>query len=168
MSEATVKRVSYSLLKALISALCICGILVGAAPTRAPAPASPGTFTASASTGSTTVEYRGAGSVEAMQRITPSSPFAAVSCPSEWFCFYDETYFIEPRGKLSDCGWQYLSEYRWAYRIESAYYNLPKGSAKFYDSNGNYLFQVSAANRSLSNVGAHQNKATKVYRSCPR
>lgn len=102
-----------------------------------------------------------------MQHFAPPSPLAAVSCPRDWFCFYDKTYFIEPRGKLSDCGWQSLSEYRWANRIESAYYNLSSGSAKFYDNNGTYLFQVSAANRSLSNVGADQNKADKVYRSCP-
>jgi hypothetical protein len=99
---------------------------------------------------------------------TPASTpvVLALNCPSGWFCFYDETGFLGDRGKLSSCGWQNLRDFQWANRIEAAYYNLSSGSASFYESNGTYLFQVTAANRSLSDVGSKQNKADKVYRAC--
>lgn len=150
-------------LTTLISAMCIAGMLGATTPT-AYTPATSTTTTHQWSIPAA-VEHRDVIRAE----ITPTrdSPTAkAVSCPSGWFCFYDETDFVAPRGKLSDCGWQYLSDFDWQNRIEAAYYNLSSGSAKFYESNGTYLFQVSAANRSLSNVGTKQNKADKVYRTC--
>ncbi|WP_433230251.1 peptidase inhibitor family I36 protein [Micromonospora sp. CA-248260] len=92
--------------------------------------------------------------------------FATPTCPSGWFCFYDDTRFGDPYGKLSDCGWQNLATWGWQNRTEAVYYNLPSGSASFYESNGTFLFKVSAASRSISDVYPKQNKADKVYRSC--
>lgn len=96
----------------------------------------------------------------------PSAALALATCPSGWFCFYDEAGFGQPYGKLSSCGWQNLATWGWQNRIDAAYYNLPKGSAAFYESSGTFLFQVSATNRSLSDVYPLQNRADKVYRSC--
>jgi hypothetical protein len=92
---------------------------------------------------------------------------ALATCPSGWYCFYDETGFGQPVGKLSSCGWQSLATWGWQNRINAAYYNLASGSASFYEGNGTYLFQVSATSRSLSDVYPLQNRADKVYRYCP-
>jgi len=92
---------------------------------------------------------------------------ALATCPSGWFCFYDEAGFGQPFGKLSSCGWQNLSTWGWQNRINAAYYNLASGSASFYENTGTYLFQVSATSRSLSDVSPLQNRADKVYRYCP-
>jgi hypothetical protein len=156
-------RVARHRLTTLISAMCIPALLVVTTPT--PASASATTSTNDARSAATSVEHRF--TVEAEDSQSPVTPtLAALSCPSGWFCFYEETDFGNPYGKLSSCGWQSLADFNWSNRVEAAYYNLSTGSASFYESNGTYLFQVSAANRSLSDVGSKQNKADKVYRAC--
>lgn len=153
-------------LTTLVSATCIPGLLAAALPV-VPASASAATPTNQGRLVPTTaVESR---NVLGATRTPPAdtTTLAAVTCPSGWFCFHEEADFGNPRGKLSSCGWQNLATYDWTNRIDAAYYNLSAGSASFYESNGTYLFQVSAGNRSLSDVGSKKDKADKVYRACP-
>jgi hypothetical protein len=49
----------------------------------------------------------------------PGATLAAADCPSGWYCFYDNTNWGYPRGRLSDCGWQDLGAYGWNDRTES-------------------------------------------------
>jgi hypothetical protein len=52
-------------------------------------------------------------------------------CPSGWFCFYDYANYGYPRGKLSDCGAQDLSQYGWNDRAESQHNNTSTGVSYF-------------------------------------
>ena len=52
-----------------------------------------------------------------------NQPQATADCPSGWFCFYDHASFGYPRGKLSDRGWQDLSQFGWSDRTESVHNN---------------------------------------------
>lgn len=52
-----------------------------------------------------------------------SAESTAASCPEGWFCFWDGPNFQGSRGRLSDCGVQYLSTWGWGNRIESSYNN---------------------------------------------
>lgn len=98
--------------------------------------------------------------------ITPPEHTTAwVDCPSGWFCFYDRPDYGYPRGKLSSCGWQSLATYGWQDRVESAYYNLTRGSVQFFDY-GAPLFSVGVGYRSIAYVGSSMNRATDVYRYC--
>ena len=49
----------------------------------------------------------------------PNTIDGTPDCESGWFCFYDNTYWGYPRGKLSDCGWQDLARWGWHDRTES-------------------------------------------------
>ncbi|QDY11330.1 hypothetical protein FJK98_32865 [Micromonospora sp. HM134] len=109
--------------------------------------------------------FSAAAPAAAASRTSPGV-LAAPSCPSGWFCFYDDVRFGTPYGKLSDCGWQNLATWGWQNRTEAVFYNLPSGSAAFYESNGTWLFTVSSAARSISDVYPKQNRADKVYRAC--
>ncbi|QNP74641.1 peptidase inhibitor family I36 protein [Streptomyces roseirectus] len=60
-----------------------------------------------------------AGSTVASASAAPPAP----SCPEGWFCFWDGPNFQGSRGRLSDCGVQYLSTWGWGNRIESSYNN---------------------------------------------
>ncbi|MFB9446443.1 hypothetical protein Dvina_27215 [Dactylosporangium vinaceum] len=95
----------------------------------------------------------------------PPRADALVDCPSGWYCFYDRPDYGYPRGKLSDCGWQSLAWWGWQDRVESAFYNLSRGSVQFLDT-GAGLFQISAGARALGDAGAGRNRATEVYRYC--
>ena len=61
--------------------------------------------------------------------VTVVQPAAANAphCPGGWFCFYEGPNFTFPQGRLSECGWQDLTIYRWGNRVASAYYNLGNG-----------------------------------------
>lgn len=52
-------------------------------------------------------------------------------CPSDSFCFYDYTDFGYPRGRLSSCGPQDLSQYGWNDRAESQHNNSWDGVSFF-------------------------------------
>jgi len=95
----------------------------------------------------------------------PATAAAVVDCPAGWFCFYDRPAFGYPRGRLSDCGWQSLIPYGWQDRVESAYYNLSRGSVEFRDY-GWPIFTISAAARADTDVSPYRNRATEVYRRC--
>jgi hypothetical protein len=53
-------------------------------------------------------------------------------CPFDWFCFYDNYEFGYPRGKLSSCGWQDLSKYKWNDRTASVH-NAVDDMVDFYN-----------------------------------
>lgn len=95
----------------------------------------------------------------------PEHTTAWADCPSDWFCFYDRPDYGYPRGKLSSCGWQSLATYGWQDRVESAYYNLTRGSVQFFDY-GAPLFSVGVGYRAIGYVGSSMNRATDVYRYC--
>jgi hypothetical protein len=50
-----------------------------------------------------------------------ASALGVPDCPSGWFCFYDNTSWNYPRGRLSDCGWQNLNDFGWSDRTESVH-----------------------------------------------
>ncbi|GAA2412322.1 peptidase inhibitor family I36 protein [Nonomuraea africana] len=96
-------------------------------------------------------------------------------CPSGWFCFYDNTYFGYPRGKLSDWGVQDLSAYSWSDRTESVHSNTtacvsfwnhrdPQHPVNQIGTNDEWLFTVDNYTRSISNVGTDRNMADHVLR----
>lgn len=99
--------------------------------------------------------------------VTLTRPAGAAAttngCPSGWYCFYDQTYYGYPMGKLRDCGAQSLSAWGWQFRVESAYYNMTRGSVDFY-YDGMYLFEVGTGARGNTDVGAYRNLATSVDR----
>jgi hypothetical protein len=95
----------------------------------------------------------------------PAAADAYVDCPRGWFCFYDRPDYGYPRGKLSSCYWQSLATYGWQDRVESAYYNLDRGGAQFYDY-GSWLFTINVAYRGIGYLGSGMNRATDVYRYC--
>jgi hypothetical protein len=97
--------------------------------------------------------------------VKPPTANAIADCPAGWFCFYDRTAYGYPRGRLSDCGWQSLITYGWQDRVESVYYNLPRGSVEFRDY-GTPIFSVTAAAKADSDVSPFRNRATEVYRRC--
>jgi hypothetical protein len=108
--------------------------------------------------------------------VTIARPTATAAvtadCPAGWFCFYDGTNYAYPRGKLSACGGQDLTQYGWSNRVNSAYYNLLNGKVTFYDSKTSApnddvaLFTISTATRGNPDAGANRNKADYVYRTC--
>jgi hypothetical protein len=95
----------------------------------------------------------------------PPRQDALVDCPSGWFCFYDRPAYGYPRGKLSSCGWQSLATWGWQDRVESAYYNLSRGSVQFLDG-GYGLFQIGVGYRAIADTSPYRNMATDVYRYC--
>ena len=64
------------------------------------------------------VSYDG-GKFVVTYRMPGAVAAAAPDCPSGWFCFYANYEYGYPRGKLSSCGWQDLSKYRWNDRTRS-------------------------------------------------
>lgn len=105
--------------------------------------------------------------------VTQTVAASGADCPAGWFCFYDGRNYTFPRGKLSSCGWQDLTQYQWGNRIESAYYDLNNGSVTFYDrksaSNPNddvSLFSLNTVTRGDVDTNPNRNKADYVYRIC--
>jgi len=89
-------------------------------------------------------------------------------CPSGWFCFYDRTWYGYPRGKLSDCGWQFLDTWSWQDRIDSVHNNQSFGTVYFYDeagANDPVLFSV-GPHKALADAGWARNRADYVFRLC--
>jgi hypothetical protein len=110
--------------------------------------------------------------------VTYAMPGASVlanpDCPSGWFCFYDNTGYVYPRGRLSDCGFQDLDDYGWSDRTESVHNNT--GYAVRYinhqdygdPSNGHNLdwdLFTNAARSAISSV-PFRNSADHVSRRC--
>ena len=103
----------------------------------------------------------------------PASTIASVDCPAGWFCFYEQTGYGYPRGKLSSCGWQDLAWWGWQDRVESAYYNLLNGATVFIHhtpgtshAQDYRLFQIDVVNRGIPDVYPYRNMADYVYRYC--
>ncbi|MGI5183061.1 peptidase inhibitor family I36 protein [Dactylosporangium sp. CA-152071] len=161
----------------MIRALTLaCFAVVAITTTAAPAAAAPVTAGAASYlaehpggtvVGANEISYDGGRFVVTLAPPAPSPEHvdAYVDCPSGWFCFYDRADFGYPRGKLSSCGWQSLATYGWQDRVESAYYNLSRGSVQFFDY-GTGLFSVGVGYRSIDFVGGATNRATDVYRYC--
>jgi hypothetical protein len=97
--------------------------------------------------------------------LVDPNPLAGPDCPRGWFCFYERLNYGTPRGQLSSCGWQDLGTFNWRYRVESAYYNLDRGSVAFFAGDA-YLFQVGVGGRARSDASPFRNDATAVYRYC--
>jgi hypothetical protein len=95
----------------------------------------------------------------------PTGTLGVPDCPVGWFCFYDGVNYAYPRGKLSDCGTQNLATWGWQYRVESAHYNLSKGSTTFLYNNTS-LFQIGVNNRAIPDVAPYRNWANLVHRLC--
>ncbi|GIJ19820.1 hypothetical protein [Micromonospora lutea] len=95
----------------------------------------------------------------------PVGTYGVADCPSGWFCFYEWPHYGYPRGKLSSCGWQNLSNWSWQFRVESAHYNLGSGHVGFY-YHDQELFRVNPSKRVHSDAGQWRNWANRVYRSC--
>jgi hypothetical protein len=118
----------------------------------------------------TEISYRGGAFIVAVVR--PANTPDGADCPSGWFCFYDGTNFVYPRGRLSSCGWQDLSWYGWSDRTESAHYNLASGQVWFIDHSGadhsddTPLSHVDADVRARYDMAPHRNMADHVYRYC--
>jgi hypothetical protein len=156
----------------ILACLVAVGIATVAAPAAA-APVSPGTAAYLAEhpggriVGAHEISYDGGRFVVTLAPPVqePAHTNAYVDCPKGWFCFYDRPDFGYPRGKLSSCFWQSLATYGWQDRVESAYYNLDRGAAQFFDY-GNGLFTVGVGYRSIAYVGGAMNRATEVYRYC--
>lgn len=97
---------------------------------------------------------------------------ATADCPAGWYCFYEGTNYTYPRGKLSSCGWQDLTQHSWGNRIESAYYDLLNGRVTFYDRKTSdpdddaALFTISVTTRGDPDTSPGRNKADYVYRTC--
>ncbi|MEV6969243.1 peptidase inhibitor family I36 protein [Hamadaea sp. NPDC051192] len=75
----------------------------------------------------------------------------APDCPSGWFCFYDYANYGYPRGKLSDCGAQDLSQYGWNDRAESQHNNTYTG-VSFFNHIGAFhgYFSISSSDQELA------------------
>ncbi|GAB3839318.1 peptidase inhibitor family I36 protein [Dactylosporangium cerinum] len=149
-----------------------CSVLAALAVTAAPAAAAPVRPGAAAYlaahpggtlVGANEISYAGGTFVVTIE--PPEHTTAYADCPAGWFCFYDRPDFGYPRGKLSSCGWQSLAPYGWQDRVESAYYNLSRGAAQFFDY-GTGLFTVGVGYRSIDYVGSAMNRSTDVYRYC--
>ncbi|WP_431977728.1 hypothetical protein [Micromonospora haikouensis] len=99
--------------------------------------------------------------------VTLRAPVQAygADCPKGWFCFYEWPNYGYPRGQLSSCGWQYLANWGWQLRAESAHYNMTTGYVTFsyYDSP---LFTVSTTSRARSDASPYRNLANYVYHRC--
>ncbi|MEV8517054.1 peptidase inhibitor family I36 protein [Dactylosporangium sp. NPDC051484] len=113
--------------------------------------------------GGSDISYAGGSFVVTV--TAPRQQTALVDCPSGWFCFYDRPDYGYPRGKLSSCGWQSLASWGWQDRVESAYYNLSRGSVQFLDG-GYGLFQIGVGARAIGDASPYRNMATDVYRYC--
>ncbi len=86
-------------------------------------------------------------------------------CPSGWFCFYENINFGYPRGRLSDCGQQYLGDYGWNNRVSSAD-NSTTTPISYHDISHFYLF-TNYNPGAIAYVGdAANDKAAFVYRYC--
>ncbi|GII92189.1 peptidase inhibitor family I36 protein [Sinosporangium siamense] len=86
-------------------------------------------------------------------------------CPSGWFCFYEHINFGYPRGRLSDCGQQYLGDYGWNYRVSSVD-NSTTSSVHYYDISYLYLF-TNYNPGPIAYVGnAANDQAAFVFRIC--
>ena len=68
-------------------------------------------------------------------------------------------------GRLSDCGWQWLSTWAWQYRTESVHYNMSSGATHFYYGS-TWLYQVGTARRTIADVSPYRNWADRVNRVC--
>ncbi|GGM25777.1 peptidase inhibitor family I36 protein [Dactylosporangium sucinum] len=89
----------------------------------------------------------------------------AADCPSGWFCFYEDINFGYPRGKLSDCGTQYLGAYGWNNRTSSVHNSTD--STIFYTSLGGETLIRNYAGEAIAWVGANANdRAQYVNRQC--
>jgi hypothetical protein len=109
------------------------------------------------------ISYDGGRFVVTLTR--PVNTLAGADCPSGWFCFYERPSFGYPRGRLSDCGSQDLSNWNWQYRTESAHYMLSSGRTVFF-YNSTALFEVGSANRTRSDAAPYRNWANRVHRYC--
>jgi hypothetical protein len=97
-----------------------------------------------------------------------------LDCPSGWICFYDQANYGYPRGRLSDCGRQDLTNWGWSERIDSVAFNAAFGSVSFYSkgvealthSDDELLFSLSPANRTIPNVAPFLNRAAYLHRIC--
>ncbi|WP_203972408.1 peptidase inhibitor family I36 protein [Planotetraspora silvatica] len=85
-------------------------------------------------------------------------------CPSGWFCFYENINFGYPRGKLSDCGQQYLGDYGWNNRVSSVD-NSTTTPINYQDISHFYLFTNYNPGAKPS-LGDANDKAAFVYRYC--
>lgn len=97
---------------------------------------------------------------------------AAADCPSGWFCFYDGVNYAYPRGELSDCGWQDLSQYGWHDRTEAVHSRVGSSVSFINHAAGTSshgsdqtLFTI-AANGRDPDVDPHRNRADHVNRNC--
>jgi hypothetical protein len=102
--------------------------------------------------------------------VAPASGVEGVpDCPSGWFCFYEYPWYGYPRGKLSDCGLQFLATWSWQNRIDSVHHNQSFGTVSFIDETGEIdtkLFSVSPSKRTISDAGWACNRADYVFRLC--
>jgi hypothetical protein len=95
-------------------------------------------------------------------------------CPSGWFCFYDYANYGYPRGKLSDCGAQDLSQYGWSDRAESQHNNTSTGVSYFnhigpfhgYFSIGPYDQELAFASALTASNFQNPNMMDHVSRFC--
>ncbi|WP_426514432.1 peptidase inhibitor family I36 protein [Dactylosporangium sp. McL0621] len=146
----------------ILAVLALAGAAAGAAPVAADAAAYLVVHPGGRLIGGD-IAYGGGAFVVTLH--APPRTDALIDCPSGWFCFYDRPDYGYPRGKLSDCGWQSLAWWGWQDRVESAYYNLSRGSVQFLDG-GTGLFQIGTAARAIGDAGSGRNRATDVYRYC--
>lgn len=81
------------------------------------------------------VSYDGGGFVITFAQPADARSGVAVlgtaDCPEDSFCFYDYTDFGYPRGRLSSCGAQDLSQYGWNDRADSQHNNTWDGVSFF-------------------------------------
>ncbi|WP_156045675.1 peptidase inhibitor family I36 protein [Herbidospora cretacea] len=89
-------------------------------------------------------------------------------CPANWFCFYQDSNFGYPRGKLSDCYTQELAQYGWANRISSVD-NSTFNSVEYWErlnpTTTLYLF-TNYNPGALASLGDYNDRADVVHRNC--
>nr|MDT0659084.1 hypothetical protein [Micromonospora sp. DSM 115978] len=110
------------------------------------------------------ISYDGGRFIVTLER-PPHTGYLIPDCPWNWFCFYDRIGYGYPRGRLSDCGSQHLSNWAWQYRTESVHYNMSSGRTAFYYGS-QWLFEISPSRRTISNVTPYRNYADRVNRIC--
>ena len=89
---------------------------------------------------------------------------AAPDCPRGWFCFYENSNFGYPRGRLSSCYQQYLGDYGWNNRVSSVD-NSTTTPISYHDISHFWLF-TNYNPGALADVGSANDKAAFVYRYC--
>jgi len=157
---------------AMLVAVIAAVMLNGVQPAQAAAPSVQGQINAQLAAypggiqiNATEVSYGGGRFVITFARSGGATTLATADCPSGWYCFYDGVNYTYPRGRLSDCGYQDLGTWGWRNRVDSAYYNLSRGSTAFVENSGLVLFVVSTVVRGLPKV-AYPNQADYVMRTC--